>query len=68
VKSDDDEDMLELRPDPLWSERLSTVLLEDQRHYVVADVAFSQQLVSRKHNRINILRSYDNITVGRVQW
>lgn len=43
---DDDENVLKLRTDALWGERQSARFLEDDGYDVVADVTFSEQLLS----------------------
>ncbi len=44
---DDDEDMLEMGADGLWSEGLGARLLEHDRHDVVTDVPLPQQLMKQ---------------------
>lgn len=44
----DDEDVLEMGADGLWSEGQSAWLLENDRHNVVSDVSLPQQLT--RHN------------------
>lgn len=47
---DDDEDMLKVRANSLGGERVSAGLLEHDRHDVVPDVAFPQQLAKQHFN------------------
>ena len=44
----DDEDVLEVRADGLWSEGVRTRLLEHDGHDVIPDVALPQQLIIAK--------------------
>lgn len=47
VHADDDEDVLEVGPDALWSERKRAGLLEDNGHDVISYVPFPQKLRAR---------------------
>lgn len=46
VRPHDNKHVLELRPDSFWRERFGAFLLEDNGDDVVADVTFTQKLLS----------------------
>lgn len=47
----DDEDMLEVGADGLWSEGLSARFLEHDGHDVITNVPFSQQLMKETEKK-----------------
>lgn len=51
----DDEDMLEMGADGLWSERLGSWLLEHDCHDIVTDMSFPQQLTTQNRDTENLL-------------
>lgn len=56
----DDEDVLEMGADGLWSEGHSARLLEHDRHDVVTDVALPQQLTRPNRNTEKLIKPAAN--------
>lgn len=74
----DDEDVLEMGADGLWSEGQSARLLENDRHNVVSDVSLPQQLTrqntqtdftrpsGRSHSKIKLKQATEPYLSGTV--
>lgn len=63
----DDEDMLEMGADGLWSERLGAGLLEHDRHDVVADVSLPQQLMKQNRDTEKCIKEAGRSRYGKVR-
>lgn len=63
----DDEDMLEMRADGLWSEGQGARLLEHDCHNVVTDVSLPQQLMEQNRDKQKCIKQAGHRHYGNRQ-
>lgn len=63
----DDEDMLKMRANRLWSEGQSARLLEHDCHDVITDVPLPQQLTRQRKQRVKSLKQSGKIYNSKVK-